>query len=34
MSIWSKFAELLASTASNAFSSVIEAVRTAFEGDP
>lgn len=34
MSIWSRFAELLASTASNAFSSVIEAVRTAFEGDP
>jgi DnaJ like chaperone protein len=34
MSIWSRFAELLSSTASNAFSSVIEAVRTAFEGDP
>lgn len=34
MSIWSRFAELLTSTASNAFSSIIEAVRTAFEGDP
>ena len=34
MSIWSQFAELLSSTASNAFASVIEAVRTAFEGDP
>ena len=34
MSIWARFAELLSSTASNAFSSVIEAVRTAFEGDP
>ena len=34
MSIWSRFAELLTSTAFNAFSSVIEAVRTAFEGDP
>jgi DnaJ like chaperone protein len=34
MSIWSRFAELLSSTASNAFSSVLEAVRTAFEGDP
>ncbi len=34
MSIWARFAELLSSTASNAFSSVVEAVRTAFEGDP
>ncbi len=34
MSIWSRFTELLSSTASNAFSSVVEAVRTAFEGDP
>jgi DnaJ like chaperone protein len=34
MSIWSSLAELLSSTASNAFSSVVEAVRTAFAGDP
>jgi DnaJ like chaperone protein len=34
MSIWARFAELLSSTAANAFSSVVEAVRTAFEGDP
>jgi DnaJ like chaperone protein len=34
MSIWARFAELLSSTATNAFSSVVEAVRTAFEGDP
>lgn len=34
MSIWSRFAELLTSTATYAFASVLEAVRTAFEGDP
>ena len=34
MSIWARFAELLSSTAATAFSSVVEAVRTAFEGDP
>ena len=34
MSIWSRFADLMSSSALNAFSSVIEAVRTAFEGDP
>jgi DnaJ like chaperone protein len=34
MSIWARFAELIASTAGAALSTVIEAVRTVFEGDP
>ncbi|MCU0830730.1 MAG: DnaJ family molecular chaperone [Rhizobiaceae bacterium] len=34
MSIWSRFAELFSDAASGAFASVIEAVRTLFEGDP
>jgi DnaJ like chaperone protein len=34
MSIWSRFAELLADAASNALGSVVEAIRTLFEGDP
>jgi DnaJ like chaperone protein len=34
MSLWSRFAELLSSTAANALSGIVEAVRTVFEGDP
>ncbi len=33
MSVWMRLGEFLSSVASNAFSSVIEAVRTIFEGD-
>jgi DnaJ like chaperone protein len=34
MSIWAKIGELLASVTTSAFSSVVEYVRTLFEGDP
>ena len=34
MSIWARITDFITTTASDAFSSVIEAVRTAFEGDP
>ncbi|WP_075996858.1 molecular chaperone DjiA [Salaquimonas pukyongi] len=34
MSIWANFGEFIASTASQAFSAVVESVRTVFEGDP
>jgi DnaJ like chaperone protein len=34
MSIWRRISDFITSTAIDAFSSIIEAVRTAFEGDP
>lgn len=34
MSVWSRLAEFVSSTAADAFSTVIERVRTVFEGDP
>jgi len=34
MSIWTQLSELLSGMVVDAFSTVIEAVRTAFEGDP
>ena len=34
MSIWSQLSEFLSGLAMDAFSAVVEAVRTAFEGDP
>lgn len=34
MSIWTRITDFVTATASDAFSSLIEAVRTAFEGDP
>ena len=34
MSIWANLGEFIANTASQAFSAVIESVRTVFEGDP
>ncbi len=34
MSIWNRFGEILSSVTVDAFSNVVEAVRSAFEGDP
>ncbi|MCO4315962.1 DnaJ family molecular chaperone [Phyllobacterium sp. 21LDTY02-6] len=34
MSIWRRISDFITTTAADAFSSIIEAVRTAFEGDP